>query len=135
VDGLLAFCDESGVAGKELLVRQGPTAGMGSMVLSLENIHGFPAFRDALAARFADEVSIREGAGAVSLIGAGINQSFHAWRRAAAIVDGLGCPRWGASTSSFRISFLLPETHVDAAVRALHEGLVTETRSERSLAE
>jgi aspartate kinase len=133
VDALLALCDEAGVGGKELLVRQGPAGGMGSMVISLENAHGFAAFKDALAARFAaDEVAMREGVGAVSLIGAGINQTFHNWRRASAIVAGLGCPRWGASTSSFRISFLLPEAHVDAAVRALHGGLITEGRAEGS---
>jgi aspartate kinase len=134
-DELLAFCDESSVCGKELLVRHGPASSLGSLVISLENVHGFPVFRDALLARLGDRVSIREAVGAVSLIGAGINQTFHNWRRAEAVVAGLGCPRWGASTSSFRISFLLPESHVEAAVRALHEGLVTEGRSERSPAD
>jgi aspartate kinase len=135
VDALLAFCDEAGVCGKELLVRQGAESGTGSLVISLENLHGFAAFRDALTARLAKGVTVREGVGAVSLIGAGINQTFQNWRRAAAILDGLGCPRWGASTSSFRISFLLPESQVEAAVRALHDALVTEGRSERSPAE
>jgi aspartate kinase len=104
-------------------------------VMSLENVHGFPALKRVLDDRFGDQIAIREGVGAVSLIGAGINQSFHNWRRAAAILAGLGCPRWGGSTSSFRISFLLPESHVDPAVRALHEGLVTEGRAERSPAD
>ena len=40
----------------------------------------------------------------------------------------------GASTSSFRISFLIPEEHVEPAVRALHDALVTEGR-ERSPAD
>ena len=135
VESLLAFCDEAGVSGKELLVRQGAESASGSLVISLENVHGFPAFRDALGTRLAGEVTVREGVGAVSLIGAGLNQTFHNWRRAAAILDGLGCPRWGASTSSFRISFLLPESHVEPAVRALHEGLVTEGRQEPSPAD
>lgn len=135
VDALLASCDESGVGGKELMIRQGLASELGSMVISLENVHGFAAFKDGLAARCADDVTIREGVGAVSLIGAGINQSFHNWRRASAIVGGLGGPRWGASTSSFRISFLLPESQVDAAVRALHEGLVTEGRAAPSPAD
>jgi aspartate kinase len=132
VDGLLAFCDEAGVGGKELLVRQGSANALGSMVISLENVHGFPAFKGALADRFGDRVSLREGVGAVSLIGAGINQTFRNWRRATAILDALGCPRLGASTSSFRISVLLPEAHVDTAVRALHEALVTEGQPEPS---
>jgi aspartate kinase len=129
MDAFLAFLDESGVGGKELLVRHGGTSELGSLVISLENVHGFPALKDALASRFGDAVLVREGVGAVSLIGAGINSTFGNWRRAAAIVAGLGCPRWGASTSSFRISFLLPESHVDDAVRALHDGLVSEGSS------
>jgi aspartate kinase len=135
MDALLLCLDEASVGGKELLVRQVPGGDLGSLVIPLENVHGFPALRDTLRSRFADQVQVREGVGAVSLIGAGINMSFHNWRRASEIVDGLGCPRWGASTSSFRISFLLPESHVDPAVRALHDALVTEGRPERSPAD
>jgi aspartate kinase len=135
MDALLACLDEASVGGKELLVRQIQGGDVGSLVISLENVHGFPALRDTLRSRFADQVQVREGVGAVSLIGAGINMSFHNWRRASEIVAGLGCPRWGASTSSFRISFLLPESHVDPAVRALHDALVTEGRAERSPAD
>jgi aspartate kinase len=123
MEELLEQLDRAGVAGKELLVREGAGA---SLVISLENAHGFAALRGALAARYSDTVTVRERVGAVSLIGAGINQDFGNWRRAAAILAGLGCPMLGASTSSFRISFLVPEEHVEPAVRALHEGLVTE---------
>ena len=132
MDGLLSWLDESGIGGKELLARHSGTADVGSLVLSLENVHGFLALKDAIVSRFGDEVTIREGVGAVSLIGAGINQTFHNWRRATSIVDSLGCPRWGGSTSSFRISLLLPESHVDPAVLALHEAMVTESLAERS---
>jgi aspartate kinase len=133
---LLEFLDGAAVGGKELLVREAPGgADLGSLVISLENVHGFPVLKDALVSRFASSVTVREGVGAVSLIGAGINQTHHNWRRASAILDGLECPRWGASTSSFRISFLLPETRVEPAVRALHEALVTEGQSERSPAD
>jgi aspartate kinase len=128
---LLEQLDRAAVAGKELLVRE---AGGASLVVSLENAHGFAGLRDTLAARFPAAVAIREGVGAVSLIGAGINQSFANWRRAAAVLADLDCPMLGASTSSFRISFLVPEEQVEPAVRALHEALVTEGR-ERSLAD
>ncbi len=135
IDVLLAWLDDAGVGGKELLVRRSPQAELGSLVISLENVHGFLALKDQIAARFGAHVAIREGVGAVSLIGAGINQTFQNWRRASRVVEGLGCPLWGASTSSFRISFLLPETHVDLAVRALHDELVAEARPERSPAD
>ena len=54
--------------------------------------------------------------------------------RLSADSTSLGCARWGGSTSSFRISFLLPESQVEAAVRALHSGMVTEGQ-ERSPAD
>ncbi|MET0551949.1 MAG: aspartate kinase [Vicinamibacteria bacterium] len=131
MEELLEHLDQAGVAGKELLVRGRAGA---SLVISLENAHGFAALRGALAARFPATVTMRERVGAVSLIGAGINQDFGNWRRAAAILAGLGCPMLGASTSSFRISFLVPQEHVEPAVRALHDGLVTEGQ-ERSPAD
>jgi aspartate kinase len=134
MDAALEWLDDAAVGGKELLVRQAGASDLGSLVISLENVHGFLALKDALVARFGDDVTIREGVGAVSLIGAGINQTFRNWRRATAIVDRLGCPRWGGSTSSFRISFLMPEANVDDAVRALHAEMVTEG-AERSPAD
>jgi aspartate kinase len=134
MDGVLEWLDDAAVGGKELLVRQAGASDVGSLVISLENVHGFLALKDALVSRFGDDVTIREGVGAVSLIGAGINQTYRNWRRATAIVDGLACPRWGGSTSSFRISFLLPEARVEDAVRALHAAMVTEG-AERSPAD
>jgi aspartate kinase len=131
LETLLELLDRAGVAGKELLVRDRAGA---SLVVSLENAHGFSALRETLAARFPGTVTVREHVGAVSLIGAGINQDFGNWRRAASILAEIGCPMLGASTSSFRISFLIPEEHVEPAVRALHDGLVTEGR-ERSPAD
>ena len=101
-----------------------------SLVISLENVHDFAALRGDARRALPDTVTMREGVGAVSLIGAGINQDFGNWRRAAAILAELGCPMLGASTSSFRISFLIPQEHVEPAVRALHDGLVTEGRSD-----
>ena len=112
------------------------TAALASLVLSLENVHGFGAFREALARRFDGERhDPRRHRRRLADRRRHQRRASQNWRRAAAIVGGLGCPRWGASTSSFRISFLLPEAHVDAAVRALHDGMVTEGRAEPASAD
>ncbi len=124
---LLAWLDEREVGGKQLLFQEWPAlGGAGSLVLSLENLHGFPVLRRELAACFQDRVRLREGVGAVSAIGAGINASFANLRRACAIVVGLGAAILGVSTSGFRISLLLERAILPEAVRALHRELVTE---------
>jgi len=124
---LLAWLDERQASGKQLLFQEWPSrGGAGSLVLSLENLHDFPALRRDLGGRFAGRVTLREGVGAVSAIGAGINASFANLRRACAVVSGLGAAILGVSTSGFRISLLLEDAVLPEAVRALHEELVSE---------
>jgi aspartate kinase len=124
---LLALLDERQAAGKQLLYQEWPArGGAGSLVLSLENLHGFEALRREVESRFGQRVRLREGVGAVSAIGAGINASFVNVRRACEVVTGLAATPLGLSTSGFRISVLLEEKHLKDAVRALHRELVTE---------
>ena len=102
--------------------------GFASLVLSLENLHDFAALRRDLAARFGARVQLREGVGAVSAIGAGINASFANVRRALrARSRASGAVPLGISTSGFRISLLLEEEpsargRARAAPRAGHRG-------------
>ncbi len=99
-----------------------------SLVVPLENVHDLAALRGAARARLGDSVSWREGLGAVSAIGAGINTGFDALRRALSVLAAAGTPVLGMSTSSFRISLLLEEAAVPDAVRLLHAELVTAPR-------
>jgi aspartate kinase len=124
---VLAHLDSHQVAGKQLLFHDGPgPESAGSLVLSLENLHDFPALRRSIALCFGERVHVREGVGAVSAIGAGINASFHNLRRALDVAARQGARVLGVSTSSFRISLLLEEAAVQEAVRGLHRELVTE---------
>jgi aspartate kinase len=123
---VVAALDEREVAGKQLHYQHAGASGTGSLVLSLENIHDFPVLRRELASRFGAAIDVREGVGAVSAIGAGINATFTNLRKAHEVVAGLGARVLGVSTSSFRISLLLDEPAVKDAVRALHHELVTE---------
>jgi aspartate kinase len=124
---LLAWLDERQAGGKQLLFQEWPASGGAmSLVLSLENLHDFPALRRDLSARFGARVAVRDGVGAVSAIGAGINATFANLRRAGGVVRRLGAVILGVSTSGFRISLLLEESALPEAVRALHRELVSE---------
>jgi aspartate kinase len=115
---------DAGLAGGKQLRFEGPLGS--SLVLSLENVHDFEALRADLRARLPG-VSVLDGVGAVSAIGAGINASFHNVREAVRLLDGLGTPILGIATSSFRISLLLAEAAIPDAVRRLHYGMVEVT--------
>jgi aspartate kinase len=124
---VLEHLDGRQVAGKQLLFQDWPgRGGSGSLVLSTENLHDFPALRRDLEGTFAGRVQLRDGLGAVSAIGAGINASFQNLRRAYDVLSKQGATVLGVSTSSFRISLLVEEAKVPEAVRGLHAELVSE---------
>jgi aspartate kinase len=124
VDALLGVLDERGIAGKELVLRAASGSGYASVVLSLENVHAYADVRDALRVRCGDSIRFHENLGAVSAVGAGINASHANLRRALEALGKMRVKPLGLTTSSFRISFLLEESQVDAAARRLHDALV-----------
>jgi aspartate kinase len=117
---LLQFLDERGATGKQL--RQEATLGA-SLVLALENLHDFPALRRDLEARFPGVV-LREGLGAVSAIGTGINARFASVRECLRLLTEADLPVLAVTTSRFRISLLLEARGVERATRLLHRELV-----------
>jgi aspartate kinase len=124
---LLDVFERRQCGGKQLLFQDWPgLGGAASLVLSLENLHEFGPLQRELKTELGDRVQFREGVGAVSCIGAGINTTFANLRRALAVLLADGVAVLGTSTSSFRISFLVEEKAVKDAVRKLHDELVTE---------
>jgi aspartate kinase len=122
---LLSALDAEAAGGKELLFRSSGEGERASLVLSLENLHDFPRLRGSLEARLGPALQLRAELGAVSAIGAGINARFENVRATLDALRSLGADVLGLSTSSFRISALVPAHHVPEAVRRLHEALVT----------
>jgi aspartate kinase len=117
--------DKREVGGKQLHFQE--WAGLGgsaTVVLSLENMHAFAELREELSETFGAELTLREGVGAVSAIGAGINATFANIKRFLAALSDSSVPLLGLSTSSFRISALVEEPRVEDAVRRLHAALV-----------
>jgi aspartate kinase len=132
----LEVLDERGAPGKQTLFHEGTDgASLTTLVLSLENVHEFPALRRDLQARLGGALRLREGVGAVSAIGAGINATFANLRRGLRALGEIGARVLGVSTSSFRISFLLEEALLAEAARRLHTELVTEGEPTRSPAD
>ena len=120
---LLAALDEHHVSGKQLHVSTGGTHT--TLVVSRENLHDQERVTLALKKRFGDRIQLVDGLGAVSVIGAGINATYANIRTGlGALRDGGVEPR-GMSTSSFRITWLVPDDLVVASVRALHGCFIT----------
>jgi aspartate kinase len=125
-DELFEFLDAQKVCGKQLHVAavEGADASF-AMVISRENLHDEARFRARLAERFGSIVRLVDGIGAVSAIGAGINTSYRNLRTGSTSLAPI--PIHGISTSSFRITWLVPLDSVDRAVRALHAVFIEAT--------
>jgi aspartate kinase len=123
--GLVGILDKRQVGGKQIYFEEGAgQGGSATVVLSLENVHAFAELRQELSETLGKDLTLREGVGAISAIGAGINATFTNLRRFLAALAGMGAPLVGLSTSSFRISALVEEARVEEAVRRLHADLV-----------
>jgi aspartate kinase len=117
---LCEFLDGRGVAAQQLAFG----AGAASLPVPLENLHGYGAFKEALAQRFGERVTLREGVGMVSAVGVGINADHGHLRRAVAEIEALGVPVLGVHTSPLKLSILVPVDKVPACVQRLHQALV-----------
>jgi len=116
---LLACLDSFGVAGKQLSATAGD-AGRLTLVISRDNLHEETRVREQLASRFGASVHIGDDFGAVSVVGTGINASFDNVRRGSAALRAINAEPHNISTSSFRITWLIPRAKLDQAARALH---------------
>ncbi len=114
---LLVALDDHKVAGKQLHVS---TDAHTTLVISRENLHDQEKVLSALTTQFGNRISFADGLGAVSAIGAGINASYVNVRTGLAALREAGIEPRGMSTSSFRITWMVPADDVAASVRALH---------------
>lgn len=129
---VLRWLEERGICGKQLHSTsfQGSADGTDgeegtTVVLSRENIHEEPAaLRKALERGdqdgFGPRARLFDDFGAVSAIGAGINTSYRNVLAGTDCLRHAGIVPHGMATSSFRITWLVPNAQLDAAVRVLH---------------
>jgi aspartate kinase len=127
---LLELLARYGAPAKQLMFHAtGAANPITALVLPLENVHDATALRREAEASLGSRLEWREGLGAVSAIGAGINTSLEYVRRAQRCLADAGTRVLGVSTSSFRISLLVEEAAVKDAVQRLHRELIGETPS------
>ncbi len=116
----------AGVASeRDVFVLQAPGNPMKLLeLLDARNLHDEDRVRRDIAKAFGDSARLIDSVGAVSVVGAGINASYANLLRGTAALHGANIEPQGVSTSSFRITWLVPRASLDAAVRALHSALV-----------
>ena len=117
---VLTLLDEHRVAGKQLHVADKRL----TLVISRENLHEEGRVRTAIEARFGRQVTIVDTLAAVSVVGAGINASFHNLRRGSGALAAAGITSEGMATSSFRITWLVDGARIEEAVRLLHRTFI-----------
>jgi aspartate kinase len=122
---LVELLDTRAVVGKQLHAARFGAAGDGvTLVISRENLHDEDRVRRDIAQAFGDGARLIDDVGAVSVVGAGINASYAHLRRGTKALEGAAIEPRGLSTSSFRITWLVPRSSLDDAVRVLHAALV-----------
>ena len=121
---VLALLAERRVPGKQLHVFDGRT----TVAISRENLHDEGQLREALQTRLGGRARLVDGLAALSAIGAGINATYDNVLAGSATLAGIGIAPAGIATSSFRITWLVPDDRVKEAVRALHERYIEQQR-------
>jgi aspartate kinase len=117
---VVEFLDSQGASPKEVFAECSSV----SLLLSLENIHGFSALRPELERRFGGEVACSEGVGSAVVVGVGLGADGSHLRRALTALKGLDVPVEGAHLASLRLLLLVPAARVKECVRRLHEEFV-----------
>jgi len=122
---LVELLDKRAVVGKQLHAAGFGAAGDGvTLVISRENLHDEDRVRQEISHAFGDGARLIDDVGAVSVVGAGINASYATLLRGNQALRGAAIQPCGLSTSSFRITWLVPRPSLDDAVRALHAELL-----------
>ncbi len=126
-EGLAALLDalaRHNVLTKEILSIPVGDDVLGAVLLSLENVHDFPAWRRALADDTRGAVAVREGLGAVSVVGADLGESPLSLERALLALAAEGIHVIGFSASGSRLRLVVDDADTAQAARILHRAFV-----------
>lgn len=120
VRSLFEILDAYRILGKQIRFEKENSGYFLSLAFSTENIYDFDNFRSLVDERFKGSVLIRDDTGTVSLIGDGINQDYANMRNMLDMLSANNIELVGITTSSFRISAIIPSVQVRDTVRELH---------------
>ena len=97
-----------------------------SFVVSSPNVYGWEAIRERLARQLGNAVRFDTHLGALSLIGEGLNRTNATLIEALELLERHDIAVAGITTTSFRISLLVPREKIDAGVRLCHGHWIAE---------
>ncbi|HET9551508.1 MAG TPA: aspartate kinase [Anaeromyxobacteraceae bacterium] len=116
---------------QELLAREGAPAtevalgtGRATLVVPLENVHGFAALVARLRAAVPGCEVAAEGIGAVAVVGTGAGASERVRREVEAALEALGARALAVATAPLRITAYVEARVLPEAARALHRRLI-----------
>jgi aspartate kinase len=124
LDGILAVLSRRSVPLREMVSLPGPDGVGATVLLSIENVHDFPDLRREVATRGGDAVRIREGIGAVSVVGSGLAESPRSLEAALTALSCAGITVLGLMASAMRLTVVLEDARVADASRALHAAFI-----------
>ncbi len=119
----LRFLESEQVPVKEIGLNQddgGAAPAMASFVVSAGQVYGWGSIRAALSRELDGQVCFDDGLAAVSLIGEGLNRDNRTLLETLALLARLEIAVAGVTTTSFRISLLVPRERVDESVQQAH---------------
>ncbi len=119
----LGFLEQEQVPVKEVHaadIPDDPGASRVSFVVSSPNVYGWQEIREALARRLGKAVRFDTHLSALSLIGEGLNRTNDTLNEALALLERHEIAIAGVTTTSFRISLLVPREKIDDGVRLCH---------------
>ena len=103
-----------------------PDSSRVSFVVSSPDVYGWQEIRERLAQRLGDAVSFDTHLSALSLIGEGLNQTNATLIETLSLLERDNIAVAGITTTSFRISLLVPREKIDAGVRLCHGHWIAE---------
>jgi aspartate kinase len=118
----LEFLESEQVPVKEISLAQagGGGSSAASFVVSAGQVYGWTAIRTALEQALGGEIQIDDGLAAVSLIGEGLNRDNLTLLDTMALMARHAIDVAGVTTTSFRISLLVPRERIDESVQHAH---------------
>jgi aspartate kinase len=119
---VLEFLDARGVRGRMLSFER--PSGQAFIAAPLQDVHGLEAVRKDLAQRFGDKVTLEEGLGTVTAVGAGLNSDWSRARKAMAAAEAVGAKVHALHTSPLQLSVVVDREHVKPLTVRLHQELI-----------
>ncbi|MGD8837505.1 MAG: aspartate kinase [Desulfobacteraceae bacterium] len=117
------FLEQEQVPIKEVHVTEvsdDPNPSRSSFIVSSPNIYGWTEIKAKMEQHLGDAVLFDTHLSALSLIGEGLNRDNATLIGAITLLERHGIPIAGVTTTSFRISLLVPREKIDESVRLCH---------------